>query len=131
MIREFEQKRNGELKNILAALMPKSLVEVVLIQSGVSGKTAANSVSREQRQRLVYTIKNLKFTITGMEKINAGIVTAGGVDCKQIDPKTMMSKLVKNLYFIGEVLDIDALTGGFNLQLAFCTANQMCRSVSK
>ncbi len=131
LIREFEQKRNGELKNILAALMPKSLVEVVLIQSGVSGKTAANSVSREQRQRLVYTIKNLKFTITGMEKINAGIVTAGGVDCKQIDPKTMMSKLVKNLYFIGEVLDIDALTGGFNLQLAFCTANQMCRSVSK
>lgn len=131
LIREFEQKRNGELKNILAALMPKSLVEVVLIQSGVSGKTAANSVSREQRQRLVYTIKNLKFTITGLENINAGIVTAGGVDCKQIDPKTMMSKLVKDLYFIGEVLDIDALTGGFNLQLAFCTANQMCRSVSK
>ena len=82
-----------------------------------------------QRERLAETIKNLRFTIVGLENINAGIITSGGVDCKQIDPKSMMSKLVKNLYFIGEVLDVDALTGGFNLQIAFSSAYQMSKNL--
>ena len=129
LLREFAQKPNAEVKNVIMSLMPKSLVGVVLQQAGIGGKSAVNSITKSQREKLVDTIKNIEFTITGLENINAGIITSGGVDCKQINPKTMMSKLVRNLHFIGEVLDIDALTGGFNLQLAFSTANQMCKSI--
>ena len=120
---------NAEIKTAVQTLMPKALVDVVLKQSKISPKTAINSITRQQREQLIYAIKNLEFAIAGLENINAGIITAGGVDCKQVDPKTMMSKIVKNLYFIGEVLDVDALTGGFNLQLAFSAAHQMCKSV--
>ncbi|MDE7079939.1 MAG: NAD(P)/FAD-dependent oxidoreductase [Clostridia bacterium] len=129
LLREFSQKPNTEIKNVILSLMPRSLVDVVLQKSGIGGKNVVNSITKSQREKLVLTIKNLEFTIAGLENINAGIITAGGVDCKQINPKTMMSKLINNLYFIGEVLDIDALTGGFNLQLAFSTANQMCKNI--
>jgi len=129
LIREFEQNINCEIKNILPSLMPRALVFPVLKQSGIKEKQVANAVTKQQREQLVKAIKRLSFEISGLESINAGIVTSGGIDCKQIDPKTMMSKIVKGLYFIGEVLDIDALTGGFNLQLAFATANQVCRCI--
>lgn len=129
LIREFAQKNNAELKNVLTALMPKSLVSEVIRQSCLDERQAANSVTKRQREKLAFTVKNLRFTISGLENINAGIITSGGVDCKQINPKNMMSKLVDNLYFIGEVLDIDALTGGFNLQLAFSSANQVAKSL--
>ena len=129
LLREFSQMSNAEIKTAVQTLMPKALVDVVLKQSKISPKTAINSITRQQREQLIYAIKNLEFAIAGLENINAGIITAGGVDCKQVDPKTMMSKFVKNLYFIGEVLDVDALTGGFNLQLAFSAAHQMCKSV--
>ncbi|MDE6276053.1 MAG: NAD(P)/FAD-dependent oxidoreductase [Clostridia bacterium] len=129
LIREFSQKSNTELKNILPALMPKSLISVVTKQSGVSERQVANGITKEQREKLAYTIKNLRFSIAGLENINAGIITSGGVDCKEVNPKDMMSKLINNLYFVGEVLDIDALTGGFNLQLAFSSAHQMSKSV--
>ena len=129
LIREFSQKSNTELKNILPALMPKSLVSVVIKQSGLSERQVANAITKEQREKLTRAIKNLTFSIVGLENINAGIITSGGVDCKQVNPKDMMSKLVKNLYFIGEVLDIDALTGGFNLQLAFSSAHQMSKNI--
>ncbi len=109
--------------------MPKSLVSVVIRQSCLNERQVANSVTKDQRERLALTIKNLTFSIVGLENINAGIITSGGVDCKQVNPKDMMSKLIKNLYFIGEVLDVDALTGGFNLQLAFSTAHQMSKSI--
>lgn len=129
LIREFQQNINCEIKNILPSLMPRALVFPVLKQSGIKEKQVANAVTKQQREQLVKAIKRLSFEISGLESINAGIVTSGGIDCKQIDPKTMMSKIVKGLYFIGEVLDIDALTGGFNLQLAFATANQVCRCI--
>ncbi|MDE6606037.1 MAG: NAD(P)/FAD-dependent oxidoreductase [Clostridia bacterium] len=129
LIREFSQRSNVELKNILTALMPKSLVSVVIKQSGLSEKQVVNSVTKDQRERLANAIKNLTFSIVGLENINAGIITSGGVDCKQINPKDMMSKLIDNLYFIGEVLDVDALTGGFNLQLAFSSAHQMSKNI--
>ena len=109
--------------------MPKSLVDVVIGQSGLNPRQAANGITKEQREKLAYAIKNLTFSIVGLENINAGIITSGGVDCKQINPKDMMSKLINNLYFIGEVLDVDALTGGFNLQIAFSSAHQMSKNI--
>ncbi|MDE6188715.1 MAG: NAD(P)/FAD-dependent oxidoreductase [Clostridia bacterium] len=129
LLREFSQKPNAEIKNVLPSLMPKALIDVVLQQSGIPVKTVVNSITKVQRERLSQVIKNLRFTVCGLEDINAGIITAGGVDCKQINPKNMMSKLVRNLYFIGEVLDVDALTGGFNLQLAFSAAHQTSASI--
>ena len=131
ILREFSQKINCEIKNVLPELMPKALVSVVLAQAGIKPSQTVNSIRKEQRDKLVGTIKNLMFDITGLENINAGIITSGGVDCKQINPKDMSSKIVQNLYFIGEVLDVDALTGGFNLQIAFCTAHQVCAALMR
>ncbi len=131
LLREFSQKINCEIKNVLPQLMPKALVSVVLSKAGIKLSQAVNSLKKEQREKLVDTIKNLTFDITGLENINAGIITSGGVDCKQINPKDMSSRLVENLYFIGEVLDVDALTGGFNLQIAFCTAHQVCNALMR
>lgn len=130
LLREFAEHKNSEIKNILPSLMPKSLVDVVLKQSNLGPKISANGITKLQREKLVDVIKGIKFDIIGLENINAGIITSGGVDCKQINPKNMMSKLITNLYFIGEVIDVDALTGGFNLQVAFSTANQMCQSIN-
>lgn len=131
LLREFSQKINCEIKNVLPELMPKALVNVVLAQAGIKPSQTVNSIRKEQRDKLVGTIKNLMFDIAGLENINAGIITSGGVDCKQINPKDMSSKIVQNLYFIGEVLDVDALTGGFNLQIAFCTAHQVCAALMR
>ena len=131
LLREFSQKINCEIKNVLPELMPKALVSVVLAQAGIKPSQTVNSIRKEQRDKLVGTIKNLMFDIAGLENINAGIITSGGVDCKQINPKDMSSKIVQNLYFIGEVLDVDALTGGFNLQIAFCTAHQVCAALMR
>lgn len=131
ILREFSQKINCEIKNVLPELMPKALVSVVLAQAGIKPSQTVNSIRKEQREKLVGTIKNLMFDITGLENINAGIITSGGVDCKQINPKDMSSKIVQNLYFIGEVLDVDALTGGFNLQIAFCTAHQVSAALMR
>lgn len=131
LLREFSKKINCEIKNVLPELMPKALVSVVLSKAEIKLSQVVNSLKKEQREKLVYTIKNLTFDISGLENINAGIITSGGVDCKQINPKDMSSKLVKNLYFIGEVLDVDALTGGFNLQIAFCTAHQVCNALMR
>lgn len=130
LIREFGEHINCEIKNILPNLMPKALIPVVLSVAKIKADQVANSITKQQRERLAEVIKNLPFDITGLENINAGIITSGGVDCKQINPKDMMSKIVRNLYFIGEVLDVDALTGGFNLQIAFCSANQMAQSIN-
>lgn len=130
LIREFSERSNCEIKNILPSLMPKALVQIVLSFAKIKPTQVANSITKAQREKLAHVIKNLPFDIKGLENINAGIITSGGVDCKQINPKDMMSKIVDNLYFIGEVLDIDALTGGFNLQIAFCSANQMAQSIN-
>lgn len=131
LLREFSQHINCEIKNILPELMPKALIQPVLQAAQIKMSQVANSITKEQREKLIKAIKNLSFDITGLENLNAGIITSGGVDCKQINPKDMSSKLVKNLYFIGEVLDVDALTGGFNLQIAFCTAHQTSSAIMR
>ena len=110
---------NKELGNILTMLLPKAVIPYVLAQSGLSPKLKGNAVTREQRFALGYSVKNLTFTMRGLADISTAVVTSGGVELKEVDPRTMESKLVPGLYFAGEVLDVDATTGGFNLQCAF------------
>ncbi len=101
--------------------MPKALIPYVLQESGIDGEKQVNSVTKEERNKLVFTVKHLTFDLQGLYPIEEAIVTSGGVSVKEIDPKTMESRLVKGLYLAGEVIDVDCFTGGFNLQTAFST----------
>lgn len=115
--------------NMLRTLLPASLVPVILTLWGAPPGMQVNKITREQRQELVYLLKHLESPITGTRPVEEAIVTAGGVNIKEIDPKTMESKLVRGLYFAGEVMDLDAYTGGFNLTIAFATGMAAGRSV--
>ncbi len=128
LIRDFKTKSNLDIKNLLPEYMPKALIDLILAQAGISKTTKCNSITKEQRAALLSAIKGLKFRILDIDKIENAIITSGGIDIKDINPKDMQSKLVNNLYFIGEVLDIDALTGGFNIQLALSTAYAMAQA---
>lgn len=119
--RDFEKYINKEFKNALSDLTISSLIPVIIYKSGISETKKVNSITREEKERLVKVFKGIDFTFKALENINAGIVTSGGVHVKEINPKTMESKLIKGLYFAGEVIDVDAYTGGFNLQIAFST----------
>ncbi|MDO5124651.1 MAG: NAD(P)/FAD-dependent oxidoreductase [Eubacteriales bacterium] len=121
ILRDFEKYKNKELRNALSDLLPSSMIPVIIRRIGLDGSEQVNSITREKRQELLNVIKNLNFTITGTCPIEEAIVTRGGVSVSQINPKTMESKLVKGLFFCGEVVDVDAYTGGFNLQIAFST----------
>lgn len=121
IIRDFEAAPNVSLKNSLGALLPKSMIPVVLEEAGLDGMEAVNQVTREERERLVDTIKGMTFVVDSLRGWNEAIITRGGVSVKQINPSTMESKRVKDLYFAGEVIDVDAVTGGFNLQIAWST----------
>lgn len=121
ILRDFAEMQNRDFANALAKLLPKSLEPVVVELSGISPDKKVNSITREERQHLVSLLKVLPLTATGFRPVEEAIVTAGGVALKEVDPKTMESKLVTGLYFAGEVLDLDAYTGGYNLQIAFCT----------
>ena len=119
--RDFAENSNKDFINSLSALLPKKLVPVIVELSGIEPSRKVNSISRAERLNLGKLIKNLEINISSFYDIEAAIVTGGGVNVKEIDPKTMRSKLVPNLYFAGEVIDVDAYTGGFNLQIAFST----------
>ncbi|MBO5105336.1 MAG: NAD(P)/FAD-dependent oxidoreductase [Clostridia bacterium] len=121
LLRDFEDLKNKELANSLDALLPKKLILPVIASAGIPPKTKVNSLTKEQRSALVKTLKALPLTVTALRSFNEAVVTRGGVSVKEIDPKTMQSKLVKGLFFAGEVIDVDAFTGGFNLQIAFST----------
>lgn len=121
IIRDFEAAPNVSLKNSLGALLPKSMIPVVLKEAGLDGMEAVNQVTREERERLVDAIKEMTFVVDSLRGWKEAIITRGGVSVKQINPSTMESKRVKNLYFAGEVIDVDAVTGGFNLQIAWST----------
>lgn len=121
ILRDFADNKNKLLYNTLSLLMPKALIPYVLQESGIDGEKQVNSVTKEERNKLVFTVKHLTFDLQGLYPIEEAIVTSGGVSVKEIDPKTMESKLVKGLYLAGEVIDVDCFTGGFNLQTAFST----------
>ena len=121
LLREFSSAPNKSIKNVLPTLMPKSLISYVLEKARLSVDIPVHSITKEARLTLCSVLKSLPISVLGFEEFNGAIVTSGGVKVTEIDPKNMQSKLVDGLYFAGEVLDVDALTGGFNLQIAFST----------
>lgn len=121
ILRDFSENTNKNFINALNSLLPKKLVPVIVKLSGISLSTKVNQITKEQRKNLVDLLKGMSITVTGFRPVAEAIITSGGVDISQINPKTMESKLVKGLYFAGEVIDTDAYTGGFNLQIAFST----------
>lgn len=122
ILRDFEENRNKQFKNSVDRLFPAKLKPIMIELSGISAEKKVNEISKEERIRFVKLIKEFPMTLTGLRSYKEAIITKGGVSVKEIDPGTMESKKIKGLYFIGEVLDLDALTGGFNLQIAWSTA---------
>lgn len=121
VLRDFEENINKQFKNAVNGLFPGKLVPVMVKLSGIDPDKKVNEISKEERQQFVHLIKNLPLTITGTRSFIEAIITQGGVKVKDINPSTMESKTVKGLFFAGEVLDVDAVTGGFNLQVAWST----------
>lgn len=131
ILRDFEKYSNKEFKNALADLAGHTMIPVLVRLSGIPEDTKVNSITREQRMRLLRLFKAFPVSVSGTRPIDEAIVTAGGVSTKEIDPRTMGSKLVQGLYFAGEVLDLDGYTGGFNLQIAWSTGFVAGNSVLK
>lgn len=127
--RDFLENSNRNFINALDKLLPKKIVPVIVKLTGIKPSTKVNQVTKQMRAKLVNVLKDVKITVMGFRPIEEAIVTSGGVNVREIDPKTMQSKLCKNLYFAGEVIDVDAYTGGFNLQIAFSTGNLAGNSV--
>ena len=121
LLRDFEKFANKDFVNALDELLPQKLIPVIIELAEIDPRKKVNSITKEERKRLLGLIKGLPLTITGVTGYNEAVVTCGGIETDEIDPSTMESKLVKNLHFAGEVLDVDAYTGGFNLQIAFST----------
>lgn len=128
LLRDFEENKNKNLKNVLKGLFPMAVAEIFAKAIGMDDNKKINEITKEERAKLVENIKNFKLNFDGLYDINAGIVTSGGVALDQINPKTFESKLQKGLYFLGEVLDVDALTGGYNLQIAWASAYSMAKN---
>lgn len=121
ILRDFEANKNKEIKNILNELLPQKLIMPVINLLGINENKKVNSITKEERLELVKILKNFTITLSGFRGIEEAIVTAGGIKIKEINPKTMESKIVQGLYFAGELIDVDAYTGGFNLQIAYST----------
>lgn len=121
ILRDFEENRNRQFKNGVQKLFPGKLLPVMVSLSGIHPDKKINEITREERRNFAALIKSLPMTLTGLRDFNEAIITRGGVSVKEINPSTMESRLVQGLYFAGEVLDVDALTGGFNLQIAWST----------
>lgn len=121
IVRDFSEEKNKRFKNALDRLYPARLAQAIVELSGIDPELPVNAISREKRKKITDLTKNLLLTITSTRDYNEAIVTQGGVNVREVDPSTMESKLVKGLYFAGELLDVDALTGGFNLQIAWST----------
>ncbi|MBP3660624.1 MAG: NAD(P)/FAD-dependent oxidoreductase [Oscillospiraceae bacterium] len=130
ILRDLELYQNRSMENALTDLLPRSMIPVVLRRIGVDGSLQANSFTKQNRRALVELLKNFTLDITGKRPVAEAIITSGGVKCGEIDPKTMESKKVPGLYFAGEIIDCDAYTGGFNLQIAWATGYAAGRAAS-
>lgn len=119
--RDFAENTNKDFINSLSKLLPNKLIPVIVKLSGIEPSEKVNQITKPQRQNLVHLLKNFTVNISDFRPINEAIITSGGIDVKEINPKTMGSKIIDNLFFAGEVIDVDAYTGGFNLQVAFST----------
>jgi len=131
ILRDFAENSNKNFINALNLLLPKKLVPVVVKLSGIEPGIKTNQITKEQRQRLVELLKAFKVTVTSFRPIEEAIITSGGVKTSEINPQTMQSKLLSGLWFAGEVIDVDAYTGGFNLQIAFATGNLAGNMIGK
>ena len=121
ILRDFKEFKNKQFKNSLDKLLPQKLIPVIIEKSGINPDKKVNEINKKERHRLVNLLKNFEVTIKGFRPIDEAIITSGGINIKEINPKTMESKLVEGLYFAGEIIDVDAYTGGFNLQIAYST----------
>ena len=121
ILRDFDENKNRQFKNSLGGLFPVKLIPVMIELSGIQPEKKVNEITREERRRFCGLIKKLPLTVAGTRGFEEAIITRGGVSVKDINPSTMESRKVDGLYFAGEVLDLDALTGGFNLQIAWST----------
>ena len=121
ILRDFSKYKNKEIKNSLNDLLPKAMIPVIIRRSEIKEDKKVNDITKKERMALIKNIKHFVIGVNGFRPIREAIVTAGGVSVKEINPKTMESKLIKNLYFAGEIIDVDAYTGGFNLQIAYST----------
>ncbi len=130
ILRDFDEAKNKCFKNALDHLLPQKLIQVIIELSGISPDKQVNAVSREERKHLAALLKDLSFPVHSLGGYAEAVVTKGGVDVRQVSPKTMGSRLVDGVYFAGEVLDVDALTGGFNLQIAWSSARLAAKAVS-
>ena len=129
--RDFEQFKNKHIINALDELLPKALIPVVIKLSEIPEHKAVNSITKEERHTLINTIKNLKVSVKDFRPIEEAIITSGGIKVSEINPSTMESKIVENLYFAGEIIDVDAYTGGFNLQIAYSTGYLAAASITE
>ncbi len=121
ILRDFNEEKNKDFKNSLDKLLPKKMIDVIIELSEISPNKKVNEITKKERLGLVQLLKNLEISISGFRPIEEAIVTSGGISIKEINPKTMESKIVNGLYFAGEIIDVDAYTGGFNLQIAYST----------
>ena len=131
LLRDFEAFCNKDFKNALDKLLPQKIIPKIIERSGISPEIKVHQITKAQREALISVIKGFEVAIKGKADFSEAIITSGGVDVRQVDPRTMESKFVENIYFAGEVLDVDALTGGFNLQIAYSTGYLAGRSAAK
>ena len=129
ILRDFEENRNKQFKNVIGSLYPSRLVPVMILLSGIDGEKKIHEVTRQERSRLAEVTKNLTMRVTGLRDFAEAIITQGGIMVKEVNPSTMESKIVQGLYPVGELLDLDAVTGGFNLQIAWSTGYLAGRSI--
>ena len=121
ILRDFNELKNKQFKNSLDKLLPKKLIPVIIQKTGINENKKVNEITKEERKKLIKELKTFKIYIKGFRPIEEAIITSGGINIKEINPKTMESKIVNGLYFAGEVIDVDSYTGGFNLQIAYST----------
>jgi hypothetical protein len=121
ILRDFKEFKNKQFKHSLDKLLPQKMIPIIINKSKIDENKRVNEITREERKRLIQILKKFEITIKGLRPVEEAIITSGGINVKEINPKTMESKLIKGLYFAGEIIDVDAYTGGFNLQIAYST----------